>query len=167
MTNGRYVTNSRHTRVLALGRRHGVACGRELLCVLMCVCVQLFFSVRNEKKCLLLYVLNALQLVVVFCTDCDKGLSSEPFIPPQQASVLHQPTSPPPYPASSRPLSTDSRASLISPTDTPPWRPCTPTACRPTPPRAPLLLTPSSKPLLVYSSTQVRHRIALFTVALF
>lgn len=87
---------------------------------------------------------------------------SEPFLfsflfsISHQASVLHQPTSPPPpCPASSRPSSTASPASRISPTDTRPWRRCTPTACRPTPPRAPRRPTPSSKPSPGCSSTQV------------
>lgn len=78
------------------------------------------------------------------------------FLSPRQASVLRQPTSPPPpCPASSRPSSTASPASRISPTDTRPWRRCTPTACRPTPPRAPRQPTPSSKPSPGCSSTQV------------
>lgn len=73
-----------------------------------------------------------------------------------QASVLRQPTSPPPpCPASSRPSSTASPASRISPTDTRPWRRCTPTACRPTPPRAPRQPTPCSRPSPGCSSTQV------------
>lgn len=73
-----------------------------------------------------------------------------------QASVLRQPTSPPPpCPASSRPSSTASPASRISPTDTRPWRRSTPTACRPTPPRAPRQPTPSSRPSPGCSSTQV------------
>lgn len=50
-----------------------------------------------------------------------------------------------------------SLASRISPTDTPLWRPCTPTACRPIPLRAPLPLIPSNKPSLEYSNTQVWH----------
>lgn len=121
------------------------------------------YSLNNRKEWMstLVYVLIHYSCFVV-AAECEAifvGFSwssnSLPFS--QQASVLHQPTSrPPPFPALSRPSSTDSLAFLISPTDIPPWRLCTPTACRPTPPRAPPLLTPSSKPSLEYSNTQVR-----------
>lgn len=140
------------------------------VCLYKCPC-KCLLSVNNRKEWMstLVYVLIHYSCFVVAaaCEAIFVGFSwssnSEPFS--QQASVLHQPTSRPPlFPASSRPSSTDSLASLISPTDILPWRLCTPTACRPTPPRAPPLLTPSSKPSPEYSNTQVRSNISLFTM---
>ncbi|KAG1939813.1 CUGBP Elav-like family [Pimephales promelas] len=72
------------------------------------------------------------------------------------ASAHHLPTSPhQPSPASSLLSSTASPASLTSPMDTQRSRPCTPTDCPLTPPKAPQLRTPYSRPSPGCSNIQV------------
>lgn len=76
----------------------------------------------------------------------------------QQASAHRLPTSPhQPYPALSLLSSTDLPASLTSPMDTLQSRLCTLTDCPLTPPKAPRLRTPYSRPSLGCSNIQVNY----------
>lgn len=136
---------------------HPCPCIRERRHYIMCVCVCCLWQCTPALDAVFFFFFVVFLVpnkpTGMVCSLCGNVVPHS-----QQASALRQPTSPPPpCPASSPPSSTDSPASLISPTGTPPWRRCTPMACHPTPPRAPPPPTPCSKLSLAFSNTQVGH----------